>query len=117
MAGRVGDRHELAPQVVRCGVGDADLGVGAGTDRPIGAAKCTSLFWRVRPVVIAASRLLGPSTSTSSTRPIRARWRASADRSTTTRRRSNRSAMTSAATNSSTRSAASVPGRGLKMNV
>ena len=35
-------------------------------------AKCSSLFWRVRPDHIAASVFDGPSTSTSSTRPTRA---------------------------------------------
>ncbi len=40
-----------------------------------GGTKCTSLFWRVRPVVTEGSRLLGPSTTTSSSRPTRAAWR------------------------------------------
>ncbi len=89
----------------------------AGTDRPPVPSKCTSLFWPVRPVSTAAFRLEGPSTSTSSSRPMRARWRSSADRSTTVRSRSNRSATTSAGTNRSVMAAARVPGRGEKMNV
>ena len=42
------------------------------TRTPASGAKCTSLFWRVRPDHIAGSRFDGPSTSTSSTRPTRA---------------------------------------------
>ena len=38
----------------------------------VGAAKCTSLFWRVRPDQHVGSFFDGPSTSTSSTRPTRA---------------------------------------------
>src|SRR5262249_50653864 len=53
-----------------------------------GGRKWTSLFCSVRPVVRAGSLRDGPSTRTSSSRPIRARCRASADRSTTSRRRS-----------------------------
>src|SRR5207245_11193092 len=64
-------------------------GLGAGS-----AGKGTSVFCAVRPLVRPASRFVGPSTSTRSTRPTRAWWRASADRSTTTRRRSKRSATT-----------------------
>src|SRR5205823_3920683 len=81
------------------------------------AAKWTRRLWRVRPVMRPASRLLTPSTSTSSTAPTRASLAASADRSTTTRSRSNRSPTTSAGTNRSAMVAASVPGRGEKTNV
>ena len=82
---------------------------------PLGR-KWTSLFCSVRPATTGGSFLLGPSTSTSSTRPMRA-WVASADRSTTIRSRSNRSLHTAGSTNWSVRAAASVPGRGEKMNV
>ena len=65
----------------------------------------------------AGSFLDGPSTTASSTRPTRARLRASADRSITTFRRSKRSATSSGGTYSSVICAARVPGRGEKMNV
>ena len=55
-------RPELAAQVVGRRAGDPDRGVGPRGQRPApaGAAKWTSLFWRVRPVVTDGSRLLGP---------------------------------------------------------
>ena len=82
--GRGGDVHQLAPQVVRRGVGDPDRGVGARAGSG-SAGKWTSLFWRVRPVSTAGSLRDGPSTTTSSMRPTRASWRSRAERSTTTR--------------------------------
>src|SRR5205085_2215987 len=75
--------------------------VPAGGMVPSATGKWTSLFWRVRPVATAGSRLLGPSTRTSSVRPTRAWCLRRAERSTTTRRRSKRSAATSGATHRS----------------
>ena len=92
--GAASDLEQLAAQEVRSGVDD--LHVGAGSRRASASAdgKWTSLFWLVRPVRTDRSRLLGPSTTTSSIRPTRARCLASAERSTTTRSRSKRSATT-----------------------
>ena len=59
----------------------------------------------------------GPSTRTSSTRPTRASWRRSAERSVTILRRWKRSPATAGSTNRSVSVAASVPGRGEKMNM
>ena len=64
-----------------------------------------------------ASFFEGPSTTTSSTRPMRARLRCSAERSTTSFRRAKRSAITPGGTKSSIISAARVPDRGEKMKV
>ena len=66
---------------------------------------------------MVSSRRLTPSTSTSSHRPTRAWWRASAERSITVLSRSKRSAITSRGTNADSIAAALVPGLGEKMKV
>src|SRR5205085_6268341 len=101
----------------KCGAAEStDTSAKAPGRRP-SARKWTSLFCLVRPVVIVASFLDGPSTSTSSRFPTRASWRTSAERSTSSVRRRIRSAVTSGGRNSSTQAAASVPGRGENTNV
>ena len=74
--------------------------------------KCTSLFWRVRPVNTFTSRLDGPSITISSIFPTRSWCLLKADLSTTTRNRSYRSRTTSGSTKSSAIPAASVPSLG-----
>src|SRR5581483_6569317 len=99
----------------KCGAAESTVTSAKAPGRRAGGSgprKWTSLFWRVRPVVIAGSFLDGPSISTSSTRPTRASWRARAERSTTAVSRCIRSAVTSWGRKSSTQAAASVPGRG-----
>ena len=108
---------EAAREVVRRGARDLDRGVRAGTQPARGGAKCTSRWCGVRAASTVGSFLLGPSTRTSSTRPTRASLAASALRSITMRRRPNRSPATSGSTKRSAIVAASVPGRGEKMNV
>ena len=68
------------------------------------------------PAEQRASVRLGPSTSTSSTRPMRSAFRSAAMRCTTSTSRSSRSCFTSSGTWSGS-AAASVPERGEKMNV
>src|SRR5512133_749704 len=84
-----------------------------GTSSPAAAVpvKFTVVFRRVRPRRTAASVRLGPSTSTSSTRPIRWRLRASATFWTTAISRSIRSRLSSSASWPGI-TAASVPWRG-----
>ena len=95
------------------GVGDAHVGDRArpaGAGRPTGGRACSA---RVRPLVTAGSFLLGPSTTISSTRPIAGpvAWQGGAldDDAEALEPLGHDVA---AGTNSSTRSAASVPGRG-----
>ena len=68
-AARLDDAHDVTAQPVRRSVDDTHVDERARLAGSVGRAKCTSLFWRVRPDSTDGSFFDGPSTSTSSTRP------------------------------------------------
>src|SRR5205085_4616596 len=113
---RAGDENPHAAAATACAprsVVEVAASIRTSTSSPGSAVpvKFTVVFRRVRPRNTAGSVRLGPSTSTSSTRPTRASLHRCATRWTTSTRRSIRSRFTSSAIWSSI-DAASVPARG-----
>ncbi len=74
LSGRGGDTHQLALKVMRRGVGDRHLGVGPRPRHPGRRRSEVHELVLAGPTrcIMSGSRELGPSTMTSSTRPMRA---------------------------------------------
>src|SRR5439155_13594963 len=121
LPGRAGDENPHTATGTACAprrVVDVAPSIRTSTSSPAAATpvKFTVVFRRVRPRNSDGSVRLGPSTRTSSTRPMRSWLRSCATRWTTSTRRSIRTCFTSSASWSAI-TAASVPARGEYTNV